>query len=722
MKRSFPTLLLILSLCTCGLAQNLIGVEYGFGLTGWASWNGINTPNVSLRINGQANNTPFWGSRSRIQSRSGDRAVAISSPGMVGDTTRFRSPSRSFVGQPDVYLSFHQYYRRNKIGTDSTHVWVELYDNTTLLRTIPLNEQLVAGVETAPYDTVMLHVPELIGVSDARVVLASTGPSYFWLIDDVAFFDSAPLPLTPDTLGQYLGDQGYPYRVSPAGGAYVPNQLVIQFAPDASPGFQDSLREEFGARAVDSCACDFVKVWEIDGSMFISQGGQQEDATGTTDILSNIIKAKSKTMVDGVDLNTYNLTQPVPVTPVPSAPLTTADFNTLASNQGTEDWSALRIAILDTGIDYEHLKISPHVKVNRTNLPGSASDNLNCLEGDAIGWNYVDKNNNPYDDNGHGTHVAGIIADSLDEHAPNGCGYEFLSYKTHDYNGVSTLFAVACATFQASLDDIDIINDSWGFFGDSSIILGNAIDTAATRNILIISAAGNEGIDLRNTRQYPACYSAPNVITVAATQYIRDVDVIVGVERAGFSNFSPLFVDITAPGVDIFSARPRGGGTFKSGTSMATPMVTAEAAIVYACLRDELGAGFNFDTVRTIVLNAATPTLSLEPVARDGKQLVYTESCVCDPVATTDQRLQAPGFEVYPNPGQSLLFINSLLPRAAAQLRLLDGSGRLIYEASMPAWAPGVPQSITLPRLSAGIYFLQINGQDYQWTEKLLRF
>lgn len=721
MKRSLPTLLLVLALCTCGRAQNLIGTEYGFGVLGFAQWDGINNPDVSLRINGQADNTPFWGSRSRIQSRSGDRAVAISSPEMTGDTARFRSPSRSFVGQPDVYLSFHQYYRRNKIGTDSTHVWVELYDNTTLLRTIPLNEQLVAGVETAPYDTVMLHVPELVGLNDARIVLASTGPSYFWLIDDVAFFDSAPLPPTPDTLGQYLGDQGYPYRVSPGGSAYIPNQMVIQFAPDASPGFQDSLRQEFGARAVDSCACDFVKVWEIDGSMFISQGGQQEDATGTTDILSNIIKAKAQTMVDGVDLNTYNLTQPFPRTPVAAAPLAPGDFNRL--RLGTEAWSALRIAILDTGIDYEHVDLADYVKINRTNFPGSDSDSINCLVGDAIGWNYVDKNNNPYDDNGHGTHVAGIIADSLRKYAPNGCDYEFLPYKTHDYNGVSSLFAVACATFQASLDDVDIINDSWGFFGDSSIILGNAIDTAATRNILIISAAGNEGIDLSNTRQYPACYSAANVITVAATQYTRDGDVITGVERADFSNFSSLFVDIIAPGVDISSAKPGGGDTIKSGTSMATPMVTAEAAIAFACLRDAISKDdFTFDTVRTTILNAATPTAELSTVAESGRQLAYTASCACDPVGTSTPQPAVPGFEVYPNPGQSLLSVRSLLPRGGAHLRLLNASGSVIYATTTPAWAPDVPQSITLPRLKAGIYFLQINGKDYQWTEKLIRF
>jgi len=193
-----------------------------------------------------------------------------------------------------------------------------------------------------------------------------------------------------------------------------------------------------------------------------------------------------------------------------------------------------------------------------------------------------------------------------------GCDYEIVTYKTHDFNGVSTLFDVACATFQASLDDVDIINDSWGFFGDSSIILSNAIDTAAARNILIVSAAGNDAIDLDTLRQYPACYSADNVITVAASNTFVDPNGILTSRRADFSNFSPNFVDIVAPGVNI--------------------------------------------------LNEAVRNADLSATARNGWFLAYSESCNCAPSSTAPETRAEALFEVFPNPfGNTLTWAEKLL-------------------------------------------------------------
>lgn len=710
MNHILPTLLLVLALCTCGRAQNLIGNPVDFDANPDIGWN--YTGRASFSSDGTASGTPFWGMRNRIQS--GSKGTALLLEGRAMETTRARTNFRSFAGETAVWFGFHQYYRQNEGGNPRL---VIRQDGSDPLLTIPLNTLLPPGAETGEWDTVMVDLTSVLaGQSNMSVEFVFSGSSYFWIIDDVGFYDGPP-QTRPDTMGNYLREQNYPIAVDSARWAYVPNQLVIQFNGTATPAYQDSLREAFGARLIDSCACDFVELWEIDGTLFQSQGGQQEPATGTTGILSNIIAAKSKTKVDGVDLNTYNLTQPVPINLGP--PPTITDFRSFSD----EAWSALRIAILDTGIDYNHPSLQDFVRANRTNLPGTASDDLNCLPGDAIGWNFVDKVNNPYDDNGHGTHVAGIIADSLRKYAPNGCNYELLAYKTHDRNGVSTLFDVACATFQASLDDVDIINDSWGFFGDSSVILGNAIDTAATRNILIVSAAGNDAIDLDTLRQFPACYVANNIITVAASDTVINIDGFPDIGRAAFSNFSPRFVDIVAPGVDIVSAEFRGNTTMKSGTSMATPMVTAEAAIVYACLRESLSTDqFSYQAVKDSVLSAARPTFRLNDIANLGRQLAYTESCACDPVATTDPGREVSGFVAYPNPVSSLLSIRSLHPRTAAQISLLDVSGRVVHQIESAPWTQNTPQNLIFPPVPPGIYFLRIRGKDYQWTEKILRF
>jgi hypothetical protein len=687
--------------------------ENGF-ISGWRVIG--DRASISDVPNGQAGAMEFFGTRGAIESNSRQTAILITdSP---ENEIRFRSPLFDFSERSEVWISFHQYYRQNNGGSAR----VELRVNGALVEAFPLNGLLVPGAETGPDNYVALNlISESIGLPNTTIEFVFTGQSYFWLLDDIGFYDGDPSPkVFPRRIGNYLNEQGYPQGVDSSNWAYVPNQLVIQFAPDATDGYKDTLRQELGAAKIDSCACDFIELWEIDGSLFQSQGGEQIPATGTTGILSNIKKAKAKSKVDGVDLNKYNLTDTIP------APFTVAPSvsNWASQNFAPETWSSIRIAILDTGIDYNHDSIKPFVHLSERNVPNSGIDDMNCLENDGIGWNYVDKNNNPYDDNGHGTHVAGILADSLRRHAGTGCEYEFVAYKTHDYNGVSTLFDVACATFQASLDDIDIINDSWGFFGDSSIILSNAIDTAAARNMLIVSAAGNDGIDLDTLSQYPACYAADNVITVAASDTFINIDGFLDLRRADFSNFSPVFVDVVAPGVKIFSAAPGSNiDVEKSGTSMSTPMVTAEAAIVYACLRDGLSTDqFSVQAVKDSVLNAAVPNGRFISTARNGWTLAYSQNCNCDPTSSEEPIQVNTEFDVFPNPFGNTLNLRSRSFQGELDVRLLDANGRVLYHQARTNWAPGATQSITLPELKAGMYFLQLSGNGYLWTEKLLRF
>jgi hypothetical protein len=709
MKRSVPTLLLILSLCTCGRAQNIIGDLITFEGIAFADWR--DEGNVDFTIDGRASTTPFWGSREPIQSGSRQNALILQGP-IGGGSTRFASPFLNFPAGQDVWLGFHQYYRQNEGGSAT----IELREDGQLRRTIDLSTNLKPGVETGPYDTVMINLTnELAGVSNMTAEFVFTGRSYFWLLDDIGFYDGPP-QTKPDTFGNYLRQEGYDFAVDSANWAYVPNQLVVQFSGDATTGFRDTLRQEFGARLVDSCACDFVELWEIDGTLFLAQGGEQEPATGTTGILSNIIKAKTKSMVDGVDLNylTHTKLDPVPATPITD--LTPSDL----SGIGNSAAAPLRIAIMDTGVDYQHPTIKPYFKIRQNNLGGTETDNANCLPNDPIGWNYVDNNNNPFDDNGHGTHVAGIIADSLTKHG-FGRTYEFVAYKTHDNNGVSTLFDVACATFQSSIDEVDIINDSWGFFGDPSVILANAIDTAATRDILVISAAGNDGIDLDTLFQYPACYAAINVVTVGAT--MPDPNTERGVSKASFSNFSSTYVDILAPGVDIFSAAPSWtnvAGVTKSGTSMSTPIVTAGAAKIMKYYQDTQSPGsFDFNTVKNCLLSSALVS-NLTAVAQNGQLLTYDYVCI---VGTADTPLShEEGFRVFPNPFRQELTITSLVARNASTIRIISAEGREISRFSVRAWAPDEQQIITLPDLPAGFYLLQIGGKDYVWTQKLIRY
>lgn len=716
-------LLVLFSLSLSPLsAQNLIGNLLTFDGTEQNNWTTIGTAIIS--DNGTADDTFFWGDRQRIAS--GSRGNAINLIG-AGRGARLVASGISKPDTPELWLRFHQYYRPNMQSVSRVTFWNFNTGQNEKRDTIILNQNLVDGAETGERNVVLLDIGELLrDYGELQIEFSVDGNNYFWLLDDIGLYDGKPsTPTKPTVYGDYLDERGYPFDVDTMAWPHVPNQLVIQFNPAASDSFRNALQDEIGAVKVDSCACDFVELWEIDGSRFVGQGGQSEDASGTTDILNNILKAKKKSMVDGtdlidgVDLNTYNFTKRDPALPDPAQSI--ADFAPLGLRN--EGWSAVRIAIMDTGIDYAHPRIKPFVSANRTNIGGTASDALNCLDNDRIGWNYIQGNNNPYDDNGHGTHVAGILADSLAFHADTSQGYEFVAYKTHDNNGVSTLFDVICATFQASLDDIDVINDSWGFYGDSSVILANAIDTAATRDIVIVSAAGNEGLQLDTLLQYPACYTAPNVINVAAGSF-RDTTEGIFFLRAPFSNFSPNYADIIAPGVDILSAAPDGlPDVRKSGTSMATPMVSAEAAIVLACLREQLSpAQYGPEAVVNGVLGAASTGNFLSQVVTQSRILAYSKDCAINPTSTEMPTDRIRRFEIFPNPFRDQLSLRSTDYNGPLTLRLIDATGREILRKNTLPYTAGATQNITLPQLKAGIYYLQLNGNGIRWTEKLLRF
>eukprot|EP00903_Cladosiphon_okamuranus_P000764 g762.t1 len=298
------------------------------------------------------------------------------------------------------------------------------------------------------------------------------------------------------------------------------------------------IRDTVGAVRIDSCACGQLELWQMTDNV-LNYGDSLHSFMGTIGILSNQKGTGSTSKVDGVDLNYYNGTQLMDIMDIPLGPLTPADIANIPLSPPDED--AVRIAVLDTGVDITHSGVRNFIYRSADDLTDMFDNDDNCIINDPVGWNYVDSLNNVFDDNGHGTHVAGIIAKTLEQLQSEGddCVYQILPYKTHDEHGISTLFDVACATYQAIEDDAAVINDSWGFYGDPSIILQNALDTAELEGVYVVSAAGNEGLRLDTLLQYPACYDNANIISVAADGV--DPNGILSI--ADFSNISNTLVD-----------------------------------------------------------------------------------------------------------------------------------------------------------------------------------
>lgn len=229
------------------------------------------------------------------------------------------------------------------------------------------------------------------------------------------------------------------------------------------------------------------------------------------------------------------------------------------------------VGIIDTGVDYTHPDLAANIWQNSGEVINGIDDDKNGYIDDIRGWNFASKNNNPMDDNGHGTHCAGTIAAV----GNNGIGVtgtawniRIMPLKFLNAKGTGYTSDAISAILYAKQKGVPIISNSWSGTGYSQA-LKDAIDSSSG---VFICAAGNSGADSDAKPQYPAAFPSSNIISVAATDY-KD-------QLASFSNYGANSVDIAAPGVNIYSTAKGGNYQYLSGTSMAVPHVTGVAALL----------------------------------------------------------------------------------------------------------------------------------------------
>lgn len=235
------------------------------------------------------------------------------------------------------------------------------------------------------------------------------------------------------------------------------------------------------------------------------------------------------------------------------------------------------VAIIDTGIDYNH----PDLQVNMWRNPGEIPNNQrdddnNGFVDDVFGWDFANNDADPMDDNIHGTHVSGTVgAVGNNNRGVVGVNWQVslmaLKFLSSDGSG-STSDAVDAIIYGAN-NGANIMNNSWGGGGFSQA-LKDAIEYAQTKGVLFVAAAGNESRDTDQSPNYPSNYELDNVVSVAAS---TDRD-----NLASFSNFGKKSVDLAAPGENIYSTTPGNRYQSLSGTSMATPHVAGAAALIWA--------------------------------------------------------------------------------------------------------------------------------------------
>lgn len=384
----------------------------------------------------------------------------------------------------------------------------------------------------------------------------------FWItiLLFVAKTDLQAQNFLPEGIQVELQNTSTPFNVEAkdlVGAPYVPNQIVILYEPGTTEQEKALIREEAQVSNTffSDCKCRDIEIWNYQEGVNIEE--RITDAEG---------RPKIKEAGYNYHVHDYNnaanfSSSDMDLTGVPEYVINnTSDENII-------------VALLDTGVDYEHDVLKDYLWYNaEEDLEGGDNDE-NCLVDDLIGWNFFDETNNPWDNHGHGTHVAGILASHLDA-----CGdVKIMNLKTHDQFGLSTLYTVTCATYYAIDKGAKVINMSWGFYSESDTsILFHAIEDFGTMNNgIAIASSGNSGYNTDNPmfRHYPSCYNLGNIVSVAA---IDSTNVL----WPG-SNYGQNTVDLAAYGKNIHSTYPINTFSIKTGTSMSAPFVSARAALEY---------------------------------------------------------------------------------------------------------------------------------------------
>ncbi len=255
-----------------------------------------------------------------------------------------------------------------------------------------------------------------------------------------------------------------------------------------------------------------------------------------------------------------------------------ADIKALEAWNITKGDKRVKIAIIDTGIDYNHPDLKDQIWTNMAELNGKTGvdDDGNGYIDDIHGYNFAVKNGNPMDGNGHGTHCAGTIGAAHD----NGIGVAGVMDEVslvpvkflNDQGSGSSEDAILAIDYATKLG-VDIMSNSWGG-GEFSEALKDAIVAASNKGIVFVAAAGNDGRDNDQTPHYPSSYNVPNVIGVAGLTAQN--------ELASWSNYGVGSVHIAAPGKNINSTINNNSYKVYSGTSMATPHVAGVIGLLYA--------------------------------------------------------------------------------------------------------------------------------------------
>jgi subtilisin family serine protease len=362
----------------------------------------------------------------------------------------------------------------------------------------------------------------------------------------------------------------------------VPGEYIVKYKNRAATGVAGKIHAKFSGQARSRAAISELNIHHVKVSNRKSHEQNLKDLKDDPDIEYAEPNYVLKLHQTGVPLQIMSANEIQSVVSASSASYAQSS----APVQVSQAWGhitqsqtpAVVVAVVDTGVDYSHsiFTNSNSIWNNSAEVASNGvDDDGNGYVDDVRGWNFISNSNNPMDDNGHGTHAAGVViglGQNIFANSLSTSIIQVMPLKFMDSTGSGTTSNAISAIYYAINNGARVINNSWGGPGYSQA-LHDALTFAYNHGVFIASAAGNYGTNNDASPLYPASLPIPSQMSVAATDNLDHL--------ASFSSYGPSSVHLAAPGVTVLSTYLSQQFAYMSGTSMATPFVAGVAALLF---------------------------------------------------------------------------------------------------------------------------------------------
>lgn len=334
------------------------------------------------------------------------------------------------------------------------------------------------------------------------------------------------------------------------------NELIIAYKQGINTSKKNNLRRKYNVKRFEKCDCtnDRIEKWEFDPSVDIEGRNDQITQEGG---------------IEGTDYQFFYTNENT--SPTTLATITSSHSNSLITSFLKPN-STITIAVLDTGINLNKLPYRDPFLYTSTSNARLCKENE---EGEEIsGWDFINSDNDVYDDNGHGTIVSSIIKSKLDNE--NITDYRILPVKVFDHLGKTSTFKLLCGyLYTVNKPSVSIINMSFGWYSTPSSLFHKFI--SENPDILHISSSGNDNHDNESVAHYPSSYNNNNVLGIGSFSVQNRAEIV----KSSFSNYGITSVDFLSLGDQVSFYDNDGALYLVSGTSYAAPLVAAKSAIYY---------------------------------------------------------------------------------------------------------------------------------------------